>query len=88
MILWSLAKTSRSLAVFEQAAYWAVHILAADQDHLSNHFAKSGIDKFADIEVELGAGDVPLLKECASRLQCKTALCMRAEITSYSSARC
>jgi 3-hydroxy-9,10-secoandrosta-1,3,5(10)-triene-9,17-dione monooxygenase reductase component len=73
MILWSLAKTSRSLAVFEQAAYWAVHILAADQDHLSNHFAKSGIDKFADIEVELGAGDVPLLRECASRLQCKTA---------------
>jgi 3-hydroxy-9,10-secoandrosta-1,3,5(10)-triene-9,17-dione monooxygenase reductase component len=73
MILWSLAKTSRSLAAFEQAAYWAVHILAADQDGLSNHFAKSGIDKFADMDVELGAGDVPLLREYASRLQCKTA---------------
>ena len=73
MILWSLAKTSRSLAAFEQAAYWAVHILAADQDALSNHFAKSGIDKFADMDVELGAGDVPLLREYASRLQCKTA---------------
>lgn len=73
MILWSLAKTSRSLAVFEQAPYWAVHILAADQDNLSNHFAKSGIDKFADMDVELGAGGVPLLRACASRLQCKTA---------------
>jgi 3-hydroxy-9,10-secoandrosta-1,3,5(10)-triene-9,17-dione monooxygenase reductase component len=73
MILWSLAKTSRSLAAFQQAAYWAVHILAADQDTLSNHFAKSGIDKFADLDVELGAGDVPLLREYASRLQCKTA---------------
>jgi 3-hydroxy-9,10-secoandrosta-1,3,5(10)-triene-9,17-dione monooxygenase reductase component len=73
MILWSLAKSSRSLAVFEQASYWAVHILAAHQDNLSNHFAKSGIDKFADMEIELGAGDVPLLKEYASRLQCKTA---------------
>jgi 3-hydroxy-9,10-secoandrosta-1,3,5(10)-triene-9,17-dione monooxygenase reductase component len=73
MILWSLAKTSRSLAAFEQAAYWAVHILAADQDSLSNHFAKSGIDKFADMDVEPGAGGVPLLKDCASRLQCKTA---------------
>jgi 3-hydroxy-9,10-secoandrosta-1,3,5(10)-triene-9,17-dione monooxygenase reductase component len=73
MILWSLARTSRSLAVFEQAAYWAVHILAADQDRLSNHFAKSGIDKFADMDIESGVGGVPLLKECASRLQCKTA---------------
>jgi 3-hydroxy-9,10-secoandrosta-1,3,5(10)-triene-9,17-dione monooxygenase reductase component len=73
MILWSLAKTSRSLSVFEQAAYWAVHILAADQDNLSNHFAMSGIDKFADMDVELGAGGVPLLRACASRLQCKTA---------------
>jgi 3-hydroxy-9,10-secoandrosta-1,3,5(10)-triene-9,17-dione monooxygenase reductase component len=73
MILWSLAKTSRSLAAFEQAPYWAVHILAAHQDGLSNHFAKSGIDKFADLDVELGAGDVPLLREYASRLQCKTA---------------
>jgi 3-hydroxy-9,10-secoandrosta-1,3,5(10)-triene-9,17-dione monooxygenase reductase component len=50
-----------------------VHILAADQDSLSNHFAKSGIDKFADMDVEPGAGGVPLLKDCASRLQCKTA---------------
>lgn len=73
MILWSLAKTSRSLVVFEKAAYWAVHILAADQDQLSNHFAKSGIDKFADMDIEAGAGGVPLLRNCASRLQCKTA---------------
>jgi 3-hydroxy-9,10-secoandrosta-1,3,5(10)-triene-9,17-dione monooxygenase reductase component len=73
MILWSLAKTSRSLEVFEKAAYWAVHILAADQDQLSNHFAKSGVDKFADIDVEAGAGGVPLLRNCASRLQCRTA---------------
>jgi 3-hydroxy-9,10-secoandrosta-1,3,5(10)-triene-9,17-dione monooxygenase reductase component len=73
MILWSLAKTSRSLAVFEQAAYWAVHILAADQDSLSNHFAKSAADKFAGLETETGVGGVPLLRDYATRLQCKTA---------------
>src|SRR5271155_3643349 len=73
MILWSLAKSSRSLAVFEQAAYWAVHILAAHQDDLSNHFAKSGADKFAGLDTETGAGGVPLLKDYATRLQCKTA---------------
>jgi 3-hydroxy-9,10-secoandrosta-1,3,5(10)-triene-9,17-dione monooxygenase reductase component len=73
MILWSLAKSSRSLAIFESAAYWAVHILAADQDHLSNHFAKSSTDKFAGLEIETGVGGIPLLKHYATRLQCRTA---------------
>ena len=73
MILWSLARNSRSLATFESALYWAVHILAADQDDLSNHFARSAADKFTGLEVEMGIGGVPLLKNYATRLQCKTA---------------
>jgi 3-hydroxy-9,10-secoandrosta-1,3,5(10)-triene-9,17-dione monooxygenase reductase component len=73
MILWSLARSSRSLAIFESAVYWAVHILAADQDHLSNHFAKSAADKFVGLEMESGVGGIPLLKDYATRLQCKTA---------------
>jgi 3-hydroxy-9,10-secoandrosta-1,3,5(10)-triene-9,17-dione monooxygenase reductase component len=73
MILWSLAKSARSLAAFEAADCWAVHILAAHQDELSNRFARSGADKFSGLETELGLGGAPLLKDCASRLQCKTA---------------
>jgi len=42
MILWSLARSARSLPAFEVAQYWAVHILAADQEELSNRFARSG----------------------------------------------
>ena len=73
MILWSLAKSARSLATFEAAQYWAVHILAANQDDLSNRFARSGGDKFTGLQLDAGLGDTPLLKNCASRLQCKTA---------------
>jgi 3-hydroxy-9,10-secoandrosta-1,3,5(10)-triene-9,17-dione monooxygenase reductase component len=73
MILWSLAKGSRSLASFETAQYWAVHILAANQDELSNRFARSGGDKFSGLQLEKGLGDTPLLQGCTSRLQCKTA---------------
>ena len=73
MILWSLAKSARSLATFEAAKYWAVHILAATQDDLSTRFARSGDDKFAGLQSEAGLGDTPLLLNCASRLQCKTA---------------
>lgn len=73
MVLWSLAKSSRSLAAFTQSQHFAVHILALDQDALSNRFARSGADKFAGLSLEHGAGGVPLLTGCVARLQCRTA---------------
>lgn len=72
MVLWSLAKTSNSLEIFNNAEYWAVHILADDQDELSNRFAKKGIDKFEGIDCKEGVGGVPLLPGCAAVMQCKT----------------
>ncbi|MCI0996494.1 flavin reductase family protein, partial [Pseudomonas corrugata] len=72
MVLWSLAKTSRSLEAFTVAEHWAVHILAVDQESLSDRFAKSSEDKFAGVQVQSGIGDTPLLSGCSSRLQCKT----------------
>jgi 3-hydroxy-9,10-secoandrosta-1,3,5(10)-triene-9,17-dione monooxygenase reductase component len=72
MVLWSLARTARSLEAFDQAENWAVHILSAEQEPLSNRFARSGEDKFAGLDVEQGIGATPLLQGCASRLQCRT----------------
>lgn len=71
MVLWSLAKSSRSLEAFKQASYWTVHILAAEQEDLSNRFASRGEDKFGGLDLESGLGDVPLLKGCTARFQCK-----------------
>lgn len=73
MILWSLAKSSRSMAAFQTAGHWVVHILAADQEALSNRFAKSGEDKFSGLVTEMGVGSTPMLAGCTARLQCKTA---------------
>lgn len=72
MVLWSLAKTSRSLSAFNETAHWAVHILSAEQEGLSNHFARSCDNKFSNIDTENGVGDTPLLTGCTARLQCKT----------------
>lgn len=72
MILWSLARNSRSLAAFHDACHFAVHVLAADQDVLSATFAKSGADKFADVAVERGREGLPLLRGCSARFQCRT----------------
>jgi 3-hydroxy-9,10-secoandrosta-1,3,5(10)-triene-9,17-dione monooxygenase reductase component len=73
MVLWSLAKTSLSLAAFKQSKYFAVHVLSVDQEKLSNLFATRGADKFAGIDIERGHGGTPLLPGCAVRFQCRTA---------------
>ncbi len=72
LVLWSLAKTSRALDAFVAAEHFAVHILAADQEPLSNLFATRGADKFAGLRLERGPGDIPLLEGCAARFQCRT----------------
>jgi 3-hydroxy-9,10-secoandrosta-1,3,5(10)-triene-9,17-dione monooxygenase reductase component len=73
MILWSLARSSRSLPAFMHNPHFAVHVLAADQDDLSRRFAMRGADKFAGLEVERGEGGVPLLSGCAARFHCRMA---------------
>jgi 3-hydroxy-9,10-secoandrosta-1,3,5(10)-triene-9,17-dione monooxygenase reductase component len=50
-----------------------VHVLAADQEELSNRFATRGEDKFGGLALEQGVGDIPLLPGCAARFQCRTA---------------
>lgn len=71
LILWSIDKRSGSHAVFETASHFAVHILAADQIELSNHFARPQDDKFAGIPHQRGLGDAPLFADCAARFQCE-----------------
>jgi 3-hydroxy-9,10-secoandrosta-1,3,5(10)-triene-9,17-dione monooxygenase reductase component len=73
MVLWSLAKSSRSLPTFLAATHFAVHVLAADQQDLSLRFATRGAEKFAGLELERGAAQVPLLRGCSARFECRTA---------------
>jgi 3-hydroxy-9,10-secoandrosta-1,3,5(10)-triene-9,17-dione monooxygenase reductase component len=72
LVLWSLAETSMSLPAFRDASHFAVHVLATDQEDLSGRFARRGHDKFSGLDVEIGAGDVPLLRGCSARFECKT----------------
>ena len=72
MVLWSLAKSSPSLALFQESGYFAIHILAAEQEAVSQRFATKGIDKFADIAVSRGEGGVPILEGCSAVFHCKT----------------
>jgi 3-hydroxy-9,10-secoandrosta-1,3,5(10)-triene-9,17-dione monooxygenase reductase component len=73
MVLWSLAKSARSLPAFLAASHFAVHVLAVDQEELSARFAARGVDKFAGLDLERGAAGVPLLRGCSARFQCRAA---------------
>ena len=50
LVLWSLAKKSSNIEAFKAVDAFAVHILGADQEALSNQFATPGVDKFDGIE--------------------------------------
>lgn len=73
MVLWSLAKNARSLPVFAGTEYWNVHVLANDQEALSNRFARAGEDKFAGLDLDTGVSDAPLIRACSARFQCRAA---------------
>ncbi|BDI06189.1 flavin reductase [Sphaerotilus microaerophilus] len=72
LVLWSLAKSARSLPVFSGATHWNVHILSEQQETLSNHFARAGEDKFGGLSLDDSLSTAPLLPDCSARFQCRT----------------
>lgn len=71
LVLWSIARSARSCAAFMQARHWNVHVLSAEQQALSNRFARQGEDKFAGVDLDGGMTEAPLLRGCSARFQCR-----------------
>ena len=71
MVLWSLSLHSGSLPVFREAKSWAVHVLAADQQAMSDRFAQPGQDKFDGLEAADGPEGAPLIEGYAARFGCR-----------------
>ena len=72
LVLWSLAKNSLSRDAFTAAGHFAIHVLTAAQEDLSNRFARSGDDKFADVAWHCGELGSPLLDQFVARFECRT----------------
>jgi 3-hydroxy-9,10-secoandrosta-1,3,5(10)-triene-9,17-dione monooxygenase reductase component len=73
LILWSIGKNTNCFDDFIKADAFAVHILAEDQQDLSNRFATSGIDRFANLKCSEGLSGVPILPHYSACFECKTA---------------
>ena len=70
LVLWSVGLNALSLKAFSDANAFAVHILREDQAELSKRFAKSGTNKFEGLAIDSGLNGLPLLPDCAARLEC------------------
>ena len=72
LVLWSIDKASNCFDDFIQAEHYAIHILSADQQAISDQFAKSGGDKFAGIHCFENSAGVPILSKCSAYFECNT----------------
>jgi flavin reductase (DIM6/NTAB) family NADH-FMN oxidoreductase RutF len=72
MVLWSLSRNASSAAVFRDAEYFALNVLAVGDSALSSHFAKSGVDKFAPYAARFasGLGGAPVLQDAVATFEC------------------
>ncbi len=71
LVVWSLSSHLDCVPAFENAAVYAINVLAEDQQELSARFAGRADDKFAGLDVDTGDGCVPLLRGCCARFECR-----------------
>lgn len=71
LVLWSIGRETNCFEDFISADAFAIHVLATDQMSLSNLFAKTGADRFKDVDTTEGLSGVPLLTHYSSCFQCR-----------------
>ncbi len=71
LILWSLACDSPRLAAFRCASHYAVNVLAANQQWVSDAFASRDDDRFGGVGISGGLAGVPLIEGCSAWFECR-----------------
>ena len=72
LILWNVAKVSNSLQAFLDAEYFAINLLARNQQDLSSHFAMSDHTLFDSVEINRSQENVPLIPGALACFECRT----------------
>ncbi len=71
LLLVSLARTSRSLDIFEAARHFAVSLLRDDQRHASTIFASTNADRFGEVRHRIGLGGCPVVEPNLVAFECE-----------------
>lgn len=70
LVLWSLARQARSLAIFSAGTHYAIHVLANDQRDLAQAFATPGSDRWANVTHRPGVAGAPVIEGVAAVFEC------------------
>jgi 3-hydroxy-9,10-secoandrosta-1,3,5(10)-triene-9,17-dione monooxygenase reductase component len=70
LVLFSIARSAQSFALWQKASSFAVMVLQEGQTSLSNRFARSGQNKWHDIDVVTGVTEAPLLPTWLACFEC------------------
>jgi flavin reductase (DIM6/NTAB) family NADH-FMN oxidoreductase RutF len=71
LVLFSIARSARSFAAWQQASAFAVNILAEEQDDISTRLARPLTDKWSGVVPEAGpAAGLPLLPGALAWMEC------------------
>ncbi|MDP6708355.1 MAG: flavin reductase family protein [Alphaproteobacteria bacterium] len=72
LVLFSLARAATRFADFEAAGRFAINVLTAEQQELSDRFARSGQDLLDGVPHRLGAHGCPLIEGALATFECRT----------------
>jgi len=72
LVLWNIAKVSRSLQAFLDATHFGVNVLASGQRDLAVHFARSAPNLFAGVASRKSAQGVPQLDATLAWFECRS----------------
>jgi len=72
LVLWNIAKVSRSVDALINADFFGINVLTAEQQSVSVHFARSKGDLFRSVPHALSARGVPRLSGTLAWFECRT----------------
>lgn len=72
IVSFCLSRKAGSFNAFQNSDNFAISILAADQENISNHFASKAVNKFAEINHYCGyRSNCPIIEGAVSYIECK-----------------
>ena len=71
LVLWSASLYAQSLPAFQEGSHFVVNVLAWDQIELSNKFARTHENKFAEIDHMIPECGAPVLIGAAAHFECR-----------------
>jgi flavin reductase (DIM6/NTAB) family NADH-FMN oxidoreductase RutF len=71
LVLFSVDRRANSLPAMLEAKGFAVNVLAREQEHISNRFARALSDKWAEVKRSVGHASAPLITGALAHFECE-----------------